>query len=93
MTKNVLITGATSGIGYELAKIFSENKFNLIISARNKNALDSIKIDFENKYGVKISVFEKDLSQKDSAVELFNEIKAENIQKLVTVVPSKKTTC
>lgn len=80
MKENVLITGATSGIGYELAKIFAENKFNLIISARNKNALESIKVDFEKKYGIKVSVFKKDLSQRNSATELFNEVKAENIQ-------------
>ena len=80
MKENVLITGATSGIGYELAKIFAENKYNLIISARNKNMMESIKIDFEKKYGIKVSIFEKDLSQKNSAAELFNEGKTENIQ-------------
>ncbi|NME84330.1 SDR family oxidoreductase [Clostridium sp. SM-530-WT-3G] len=80
MKENVLITGATSGIGYELAKIFAENKYNLIISARNKNMMESIKIDFEKKYGINVSIFEKDLSQKNSAAELFNEVKSKNIQ-------------
>lgn len=80
MKENVLITGATSGIGYELAKIFAMNKYNLIISARNKKNLESIKSDFEKEYGVDIKVFEKDLSKRNSAVELFNEVKAENLK-------------
>lgn len=79
MKENVLITGATSGIGYELAKIFAENKYNLIISARNKKTLESIKVDFEKKYGIKVSIFDEDLSQKNSAVELFNKVQGENI--------------
>ena len=79
MKENVLITGATSGIGYELAKIFAENKYNLIISARNKKTLESIKVDFEKKYGIKVSIFDEDSSQKNSAVELFNKVQGENI--------------
>lgn len=80
MKENVLITGATSGIGYELAKIFAKNNYNLIIAARNKALLDSIKVEFEKEYGINVSVFEKDLSKKGSAVELFNEVKSENLQ-------------
>ena len=80
MKENVLITGATSGIGYELAKIFARNKYNLIIAARNKALLDSMKEEFEKEYGINVSVFEKDLSRKNSAVELFNKVKSENIQ-------------
>lgn len=80
MKENVLITGATSGIGYELVKIFAKNNYNLILSARNKKTLESIKIDFEKEYGIDVKIFEKDLSKRNSAVELFNEVKAENLK-------------
>lgn len=80
MKENVLITGATSGIGYELAKIFAKNNYNLILSARNKKTLESIKIDFEKEYGIDVKIFEKDLNKRNSAVELFNEVKAENLK-------------
>ena len=41
--ENVLITGATSGIGYEFAKIFAQNNYNLILCARSKDKLEEIK--------------------------------------------------
>ena len=37
--KTAFITGATEGIGYELAKIFAQNKFELILVARNESKL------------------------------------------------------
>lgn len=38
----VLITGASSGIGEELARLFSNDGYDLIIVARNKNKLDKL---------------------------------------------------
>ena len=37
-----LITGATSGIGYELAKLFAQDGFNLILVARNEDRLQQV---------------------------------------------------
>ncbi len=79
MKEYVLITGATSGIGYEFAKIFAENKYNLILSGRNNGVLKNMKADLEQKYKITVYIFEKDLSQKGSAEELYKEIKSNNI--------------
>lgn len=38
--KYALITGATSGIGFELAKLFAHDKYNLIIVSRDQTSLD-----------------------------------------------------
>ena len=64
MKEYVLITGATSGIGYEFAKIFAENKYNLILSGRNIKVLENMKEDMEEKYKIMVYIFEKDLSKK-----------------------------
>jgi short-subunit dehydrogenase len=45
-----LITGASSGIGYELAKLFAKDGKNLIIVSRNRDKLDHVKIEIENKF-------------------------------------------
>ena len=74
MKNYVLITGATSGIGYELTNIFAENKYNVIITGRNSEKLIKMKEDLMNKYNINIYTFDKDLSKKNSAIELYNEI-------------------
>ena len=58
--ENVLITGATSGIGYEFAKIFAQNNYNLILCARSKDKLEEIKEKINREYKVKVFVFSKD---------------------------------
>ena len=79
MKEYVLITGATSGIGYEFAKIFAKNKYNLILSGRNIQVLQTMKECMEKKYEIKVYIFEKDLSKRGSAEELYKEIKNNNI--------------
>ncbi|MDR1757646.1 MAG: SDR family oxidoreductase [Bacteroidales bacterium] len=71
----VLITGASGGIGYELAKIFAVHKHNLILVARSEKKLLQIKEELEKKHDVSIVVMPKDLSANNSVTELFSEIK------------------
>ena len=47
MSKTVLITGASSGIGYELAKVHAEKGNDLVLVARSKNILDELKKELE----------------------------------------------
>ena len=80
--KTVLITGASSGIGYEFAKIFAEKKYNLVIVARNGEKLEILKKEIfeEISKNVKITVIEMDLSQENAAKKLYNQLKSENIK-------------
>ena len=80
MEKYTLITGASIGIGYEMAKILASMKYNLIIVARNEEKLEEIKTDFEATYGIKVKVFAKDLSVKGNAQQLFNNVKSNTLQ-------------
>ncbi len=63
----VLITGASSGIGYDMAKIFAKKKYNLILVSRNEEKLEEIKIELEKKYKIKVLFFGVDLSAQKSA--------------------------
>jgi short-subunit dehydrogenase len=80
MENYTLITGASSGIGYEMARILAERKHNLILVARNFERLQSIRDDFEAKYSIKVKIFRKDLSTPANAEALYKEIQKENVQ-------------
>jgi short-subunit dehydrogenase len=57
-----LITGASGGIGLEFAKIHADNKYDLVLVARNETKLFFIKKELEAKYGITAHVFATDLS-------------------------------
>ena len=79
--KNIaLITGASSGIGKELARIHAEHGGDLIIVARRLEKLNELKAELETKYGVKVIAIDKDLSKPGAAKELFNEVKQKGFQ-------------
>ena len=71
--KTALITGATSGIGYELATLFAKDDYNLIIVARNQQELDNKAGEFR-QYGIEVITIAKDLSNMDEAKALCNEV-------------------
>lgn len=78
--KNVLITGASSGIGYELAKLFAMSGFNLIVVGRSAEELNQMAADFGQKYHSKVTVFQKDLFEPMAAEELYNEIQQKGFE-------------
>jgi short-subunit dehydrogenase len=67
----VLITGATSGIGYELAKLFATDGYNLILVARNKNRLQEITDKLKQEFSVEITPLSKDLFNPYAAEEIY----------------------
>ena len=77
MLEYTLITGASTGIGKELAKEFAKNQHNLILIARNKEKLENLKKEL-NKYSIKIEIFPMDLSLKDASEKIHQYIKKNN---------------
>lgn len=72
MDKTALITGASSGFGYEFVKLFVKDNYNLILVARNIEKLQEIKKEFS---GSNITVIQKDLTLSGAIKELYEEIK------------------
>lgn len=75
-TKTVLITGASSGIGLELARIFAAKGFNLIIVSRNVIELSKLKTELTEKHKVYVEEIVKDLSVPGAAKEVYDEVKS-----------------
>lgn len=80
MNKTALITGASSGIGKELASIHAKQGGNLILVARRGKVLDEIKMNLEAQHNITVTTIVKDLSKAGSARELYEEVKSKNIQ-------------
>ncbi len=79
MKKVALITGASTGIGRELAWIHAENGGDLIIVARRKDKLEELQKQLVSKYGVEVRIIVKDLGTANAPQEIYDEIKSNNI--------------
>lgn len=80
MENYILITGASSGIGYEMAKILASKHYNLILVARNLERLQDIKNELQNRNKIQVEIYQKDLSDSENAKALFAEIKARKFE-------------
>lgn len=72
--KYALITGATNGIGYELAKLFAEDGYNIVAVSRTPEDLEEVAHEFRAKYGVEVITITKDLFGEYAGKELYNEV-------------------
>lgn len=78
--KLALITGASSGIGLELARFHAEQGGDLVVVARRTEKLEALKHELEEKHKVQVHIISKDLGQPQSAEQLYNEVKAAQLQ-------------
>ncbi|MFN5359826.1 MAG: SDR family NAD(P)-dependent oxidoreductase [Bacteroidota bacterium] len=74
-----LITGASNGIGLELAKIHAAKGDQLVLVARNKSKLDELKIELEKTYKISVYTIGKDLSAMNAGQEIFDETSKQQI--------------
>ncbi|HEL1816915.1 TPA: SDR family NAD(P)-dependent oxidoreductase [Streptococcus suis] len=68
MKRNVLITGASSGIGKAIAYVFAANGDNIIITGRRLDKLEEIKQDIEKQYHVQVSVHSFDVKNMEQTI-------------------------
>jgi short-subunit dehydrogenase len=75
----VLITGASSGIGLELARCFAADKSNLILVARTTEALESLAKELRKKFSVVVQVLTADLADDSSPRRIFEEVQGRGL--------------
>jgi hypothetical protein len=83
--KYALITGASMGIGYELAKLFAQDGYNIIAVSRTEEDLNRVAEEIKEQYGVQVEVIVKDLFGEKAATELYEEVKSRGLQVEVLV--------
>lgn len=71
MTNTALITGASSGIGAELARLHARRGGDLVLVARREQALNALKQELEDSHGTRVVVMAKDLAMPGAANEIF----------------------
>lgn len=77
MSKMVLITGATSGLGYEFVRLFSNDGYHLVLVSRNEDKMREMMTDFPSSV---VKIIPKDLSVPGAAEEVFNEVMKEDLE-------------
>jgi hypothetical protein len=76
----VLITGSANGIGYQLARIFAHEHYNLVLVDRLAEKLNKIAIEFQKEFGISVKPIIRDLSLSTSPEEIFTELQQAGIK-------------
>jgi short-subunit dehydrogenase len=69
-----LITGASAGLGADLAWLFAGDGHDLVIVARRRDKLDALAKEIETKHGVKVHVLAEDLARAGAATRIHDEL-------------------
>ncbi|MEW9699393.1 SDR family NAD(P)-dependent oxidoreductase [Paenibacillus sp. SI8] len=77
--KTVLITGASSGIGREFARIFAKENYRVVLASRNEEKLIELSRDLEKQYRAETLIIPVDLAQSSGPERLYRELKNRSI--------------
>ena len=75
-----LVTGASSGIGAEFARMLAARGMHLILTARREDLLKELATDLDTRHGTRTEIIVCDLSEPGEPKRLFDEIAAKGIQ-------------
>jgi len=75
-----LVTGASSGIGYELAKLFARDGYGLVLVARDRQRLVRTADEFNRSFGIDVRIIAKDLSSPTAAEEILKELQQSSVR-------------
>ena len=79
MEEYILLTGASSGIGYEMASQLAAKKLNLILVARNETKLQQMQKELTTRHGILVHYIVKDLSDVQAAIDIYEVLQREKI--------------
>jgi len=80
MPSTALITGASNGIGKELAYLFAKHQYNVVLVARNEQKLTQIASELEHNFGITAHVITQDLSSKEADEIIANQLHEKRIE-------------
>lgn len=80
MANTALITGASSGIGKELARLHASKGGDVVLVARREAALNALKTELEQAYGIRAMVIATDLAQPEAAQQIFDTTEAAHVR-------------
>lgn len=77
--ETVLITGASSGIGWELARLFAADKSDLILVARSHDKLERLAVVLRQQHGCQTRVMAEDLARPDAPQRIFDQLHRDGV--------------
>lgn len=83
MKKFAVVTGASSGIGLEFARLLAADQYDLLIAARDKKELNRVAIELERAYSISVTNLAIDLSEKGSADKLWEATNGKRVDALI----------
>ena len=72
--ETALITGASSGIGEELTRLFARDGYDLVLVARGKSQLEALAAQLRQQHGVSVTVLANDLAQPAAAQAIYDQL-------------------
>lgn len=75
-----LVTGATSGIGYEICRLLAADSYNLILVARNTERLQKVTDNLKQESSIEVTPLAKDLFLPQAAQEIYEEVQKMGVQ-------------
>ena len=78
-----LVTGASSGIGRDIARSLAKHGINVIITARRGDRLAELKEELVKEYGVKVMCITADLTRENQVLKLYDSVRKYNIDILI----------